>query len=52
MNSFERLLTLLVMICALIMAVAHTIKGNVALPLWVIFIMTFLMFRLAYKDEE
>ena len=52
MNSFERLLTVLMMLCALIMALVHTIKGNVVLPLWILFIMTFLMFRLAYKDEE
>ena len=52
MNSFERLLTGLMMICAFMLAVAHTIKGNVVLPLWVLFIITFILFRVVYKDAE
>ena len=52
MNSFERLLIGLMMICAFILALVHTIKGNVAMPLWVLFIITFILFRVVYKDAE
>ena len=52
MNSFERLLTVIIMLCSLVLALVHTIKGNVAMPLWLLFIITFILFRLAYKDAE
>ena len=53
MNSFERLLTGLMMICAFMLATAHTIQGyEVVFPLWILFVITFILFRLVYKDEE
>ena len=48
MTSFDRLLSAIIMVCALVLELVHTIKGNVALPLWVLFIMSYILFRISY----